>query len=103
MFMSVHTKWVVAVGGNDRRRYRFEIWADVLESIREQRRLPGPLRPSRVRSKANLPHQRFWDHVEEMADTGLIDADELEPTPTGREFLEEMEDVQDRLARYGLS
>lgn len=90
------------MGGNDRRRYRFEIWADVLESIQEQRRLPGPLRPSRVRSKANLPHQRFWDHVDQMADTGLIDPDELEPTPEGYEFLDDIEDVEDFLSRYDL-
>lgn len=90
------------MGGNDRRRYRFEIWADVLESVQEQRSRPGPLRPSHVRSQANLPHQRFWDHVDEMADSGLIDADELEPTPEGHAFLEDVEDVEEFLARYGL-
>lgn len=94
--------WAGAMGGANRRRYRFEIWADVLESIQEQRSLPGPLRTSRVRSKANLPHQRFWDHVDEMADSGLLDPEELEPTTEGRRFLNEIEDVEDFLSRYGL-
>ncbi|PSG96075.1 hypothetical protein BRD56_12430 [Thermoplasmatales archaeon SW_10_69_26] len=94
----------VAIPGAKRQRYRFEIWADVLEGICEQRSQPGPLRTSRVRSQANLPHDRFWDHVEQMAELGLLDdGDELELTPHGRRFIDDVDDVANKLARYGLA
>ncbi len=49
-----------------------------------------------------MPYDRFWDHVEEMADSGLLDPDALEPTRQGQRFLDEFEDVEDFLDRYGL-
>ncbi len=89
--------------GRDRRRYRFEIWADVLRSIQELQRQPGPLRVSHVRSSANMPHNRFWELIEEMDETGLLDADDLEPTREGQRFLDDFADIEDILERYELA
>lgn len=76
-----------------RRRTRTEIWIDILKEVRaaEQRHLPVP--PSRIQTRVNVPHERFWRHVAAMERHGLLESDPWRSTRDGRRFLFDTENL----------
>lgn len=68
------------------RRSRVDIWTDILEAIRIAERRTD-LSPSRIQCRANVPHTRFWAHVRQMEERGLIESEPLRATREGRRFL----------------
>jgi predicted transcriptional regulator len=63
----------------------------------------GVVRPTRVQSSANLPHDRFWRHLDELVQRGLVTSEPLQVTPKGHEFLRQCADMQEFLLRFGLA
>lgn len=69
------------------RRSRVEIWRDILEAVRDAKDKQHNVPPSRIQTTANVPHDRFWRHVEEMERRGLVQSEPLSPTEEGERFL----------------
>ena len=69
------------------RRSRVEIWRDILEAVRSAGHKQDSVPPSRIQCSANVPHDRFWRHVEEMEKRGLVQSEPLRATEDGERFL----------------
>lgn len=76
------------------RRDRLRIWSDILDAVQTVGEHGSP---SRVRSRANLPHDRFWRHVSDLTDRGLLEEDPLRATPEGQRFLDATQALEDLL------
>lgn len=69
------------------RRDRVEIWSDILEAVRQAAEKEDTTPPSRIQASANVPHDRFWRHIEEMEKRGLVQSEPLRSTEEGDRFL----------------
>jgi len=86
------------VRGRDRERIFYDILCAIL--IQESN---GIARITRVQNAVNLPWDRFRNHLETMAELGLVKrSDSLKSTAKGREFVSEYKKVIRVLKRFGL-
>jgi len=69
------------------RRDRVEIWTDILRAVEQAKKKNEATPPSRIQTSANVPHVRFWRHIEEMEKLGLIESEPLRATQEGDRFL----------------
>jgi predicted transcriptional regulator len=79
------------------RRSRVEIWRDILEAVRNANDKQDLVPPSRIQCTANVPHDRFWRHVEEMERRGLVQSEPLRATKEGERFLLQTGSLRDLL------
>ena len=82
------------------RRDRLQIWTEILEAIEEEQRRDSRVRPTRVQSAANLPHDRFWGHFLDLQERGLVTKEPLGITNEGHAFLRRYHDFQRFIAQY---
>ncbi|HEV8359719.1 MAG TPA: winged helix-turn-helix domain-containing protein [Candidatus Thermoplasmatota archaeon] len=84
------------------RRSPLEIWMSILSATVAENGDRNTVRTSRVQAAANLPHDRFWEHVQHLEHRGLLRKEPFEVTPRGREFLREMQQLAATLERFGI-
>jgi predicted transcriptional regulator len=85
------------------RRERWEILGLILAMLAEAPAGQAQLPLSRIAQRANLPYDRFVDHLQELRASGLVTADER-PTLTerGRDVLRSWRQWEAVLQRFGL-
>jgi predicted transcriptional regulator len=84
------------------RRSKLQIWGTILVKVAEAER-SGVVRPTRIQSATNLPHDRFWGHVAELEARGLLRGAPLEITPKGRDLLRQLSEMHATLDRFGIA
>jgi len=85
------------------RRGRLQIWLDILSAVQTERvHSGGRVRPTRIQSAANVPHDRFWAYATELQARGLLQCDPLHVTPEGDLFLQEAHRFQEFFLRFGI-
>ncbi len=65
-----------------------EIWTDILEAVRRAEHKPEAIPPSKIQTSVNVPHDRFWRHVADMENSGLVESTPLRATRQGEQFLQ---------------
>ena len=85
-----------------RRRWKIEIYRDLLRAIHASRKNGRPVTLYRLETLARLPHTRVRRFVLQMQGAGFIDK-ELQITPHGYRFLGDMTSkIAPIMKRYGL-
>ena len=83
------------------RRERWEILGLILALVADNATAGLPL--SRIAQRANLPYDRFVDHLAELRAGGLVTADEMPAiTERGRDLLRSWRQWEAVLQRFGL-
>ncbi|HUR25951.1 MAG TPA: winged helix-turn-helix domain-containing protein [Candidatus Thermoplasmatota archaeon] len=84
-----------------RRRERWEILGLILALLADNGSAHLPL--SRIAQRANLPYDRFVDHLAELRSGGLVTADDMPGlTEKGRDLLKSWRQWEAVLERFGL-
>ena len=83
------------------RRERWEILGLILALLADNDAARLPL--SRIAQRANLPYDRFVDHLAELRTGGLVSADDMPAiTEKGRDLLKSWRQWEAVLQRFGL-
>ncbi|MDG6982784.1 MAG: transcriptional regulator [Nitrososphaerota archaeon] len=90
-----------------KKRGKFEIYGDILESIKAEGTAERGARMTRVQARSNLAYDRFRKDLATLAERGLVkvstgDDVGIEITKAGEEYLSHYREVRRFLAAYGL-